>query len=313
MTMKQRLQRLLNPRTMIDRRPSPPTTEALSTTPPQRCRLLELPAELRNAIYELVLQEEEVIELAHLPIPALAATCHQIQQECIPMYFSINRFSVTLVKNNDRFTKPSTSNQKWLKELSLARNSHIRELHIAFRSEKNLPSPSSPISSELYLHILSLYGDVSEISRPIILPPNERKILIARTRLAQQHLGLELFDKTNIARALKKTPTSIHGIAAYDAVRLAERLLHHYHVREFARSHRILGNSFFSAMCDLGIIIAIQETRWIKERYGFPCGIRGDCPVPQWHDRVDSRDVLGHETEDLFPLKSLVWQPAKSR
>lgn len=64
-----------------------------------RCRLLELPAELRNHIYEfVVLQESRVSIFTWLPAheedaqPALSLTCRQIRNECLPVYYDVNTF-----------------------------------------------------------------------------------------------------------------------------------------------------------------------------------------------------------------------------
>lgn len=71
---------------------SPASTPHYST----RCALLELPAELRNKIYEYALVEQWCIEIDrqnHLQ-PGLLRTCHQIRAEAIEMFYSENQFQL---------------------------------------------------------------------------------------------------------------------------------------------------------------------------------------------------------------------------
>lgn len=61
----------------------------------RKSRLLALPAELRNAIYSLVLVEPSdiVISTKHYSQPpALLATCRQVREEASSLYYSLNRF-----------------------------------------------------------------------------------------------------------------------------------------------------------------------------------------------------------------------------
>lgn len=69
-----------------------------------QCRLLMLPPELRNCIYELVVTRDTPISMRpnarstngkskiYLQQPALAATCRQIQKEVLEIYYSRNIF-----------------------------------------------------------------------------------------------------------------------------------------------------------------------------------------------------------------------------
>ena len=55
--------------------------------------LRKLSPELRNAIYELVLLDEEPINIAKERQPAITRVCRQVRQECIAMYYFHNKFS----------------------------------------------------------------------------------------------------------------------------------------------------------------------------------------------------------------------------
>jgi hypothetical protein len=57
-------------------------------------RCIDLPAEIRNRIYGYVCYRESRIELAHLMTPSISCTCHQLQQEALPIFFDMNVFVV---------------------------------------------------------------------------------------------------------------------------------------------------------------------------------------------------------------------------
>jgi len=57
--------------------------------------LLELPAELRNLIYEYTLTAPDRLVLTNDTLPeqpALTRTCRQIRSECLPMFYEKNQF-----------------------------------------------------------------------------------------------------------------------------------------------------------------------------------------------------------------------------
>lgn len=62
----------------------------------QHCRLLQIPSELRNRIYELVLIQHEPIRLpfgqSERDKRALLRTCHQIHDEAVGIYYGNNAF-----------------------------------------------------------------------------------------------------------------------------------------------------------------------------------------------------------------------------
>ena len=72
-------------------------TPQINTSP--RCRLLELPAELRNQIYELVLTQNLRCRRdpppgtgVSLPGPGLLRTCKMIYQEALALYYRYTTF-----------------------------------------------------------------------------------------------------------------------------------------------------------------------------------------------------------------------------
>lgn len=83
-----------------------------------RCRLLELPAELRNKIYEYALYAKEKIAVTtSLTEPSLLETCHMIRKEARSMWYTSNNFTInivdldfTLERSWTRHVKASTPN-----------------------------------------------------------------------------------------------------------------------------------------------------------------------------------------------------------
>lgn len=79
------------------------TTPELDT-PPQgvACPLLELPAELRNEIYGLVLCKNDriVVSSAGYEREGLLSVCKQVRQEALKIYYYENKFVVEVHKWN---------------------------------------------------------------------------------------------------------------------------------------------------------------------------------------------------------------------
>lgn len=64
-----------------------------------KCRLLSLPAELRNRIYEMVVVHQQPITMSHRrrhrltrTPPAITRTCQQIKNESLPIFYEWNTF-----------------------------------------------------------------------------------------------------------------------------------------------------------------------------------------------------------------------------
>ncbi|KAK4613958.1 hypothetical protein CLAFUW4_09623 [Fulvia fulva] len=97
----------------------------------QHCRLLQLPAELRNQIWReaLVKDDNERIDLAHLPKPSLLCTCRQIEAEALRIFFFANRFVLNIVITEEWRVQPYTDDSaiRW------TLNAEKRGLSIAIR------------------------------------------------------------------------------------------------------------------------------------------------------------------------------------
>ncbi|CAK3936123.1 Hypothetical predicted protein [Lecanosticta acicola] len=97
------------------------------------CRLLNLPAELRNEIYELVLVSSGRIELTttrpkSLREPAFLAISRQIRTEATAIYYGSNTFCRKVYYNDGRRWSLL---EKWLRKIGPERCSMLREMVIS--------------------------------------------------------------------------------------------------------------------------------------------------------------------------------------
>lgn len=80
--------------------PSSPSHRNLDAAPESRLRLLQLPAELRNAIYRYILVQPDPIDIPNnfanhgYQEPALLTTCKEIRKEAIAIFHMENVFDV---------------------------------------------------------------------------------------------------------------------------------------------------------------------------------------------------------------------------
>lgn len=95
------------------------------------CRILNLPAELRNMIYIRALPQEELVYTkgVNIHIPALLRTCRKMRYEAAAMYFTSNRFYITVTDQKARFAAAA---QPWC-DLS-----HVQVTPLAFPGARSL-------------------------------------------------------------------------------------------------------------------------------------------------------------------------------
>lgn len=88
--------------------------------------LLDLPAELRNAIYELVVFQQEHRDITR-PQPPLTRVCRQIRSECVPISMQRNNFQANFISVDaiEHFSK-------WIRQLGLEHGPHIGSLLLMF-------------------------------------------------------------------------------------------------------------------------------------------------------------------------------------
>ena len=85
----------LSPRTDAQKKPAKKERKS------QQSPLLDLPAELRNTIFEYALVEERPINVEHLrATPQLFLVSHQVRRECVSLFYLSNSFTITLYDAN---------------------------------------------------------------------------------------------------------------------------------------------------------------------------------------------------------------------
>ncbi|KAH9831078.1 hypothetical protein Tdes44962_MAKER02156 [Teratosphaeria destructans] len=117
----------------------------------QRCpRLLALPAELRNTIYELALAPVGGLRIAippsgHLPRPALLKVCKQITTEASGLYYSVHTFSSPMT--------PAPLNVFiWISHLQAEERKHIATLELELVSNASIETRLDPHAQAAYPH-----------------------------------------------------------------------------------------------------------------------------------------------------------------
>ncbi|KAK3697693.1 hypothetical protein LTR37_017342 [Vermiconidia calcicola] len=87
--------------------------------------LLTLPAELRDRVYELVLEEDRVIQVSNVhPVrheadflePAITRVNHQLRREALPVYYGCSYFKVVIVDRMMAYPLPTCVHR--IKQLS---------------------------------------------------------------------------------------------------------------------------------------------------------------------------------------------------
>ena len=149
-------------------------TNTMSTNPKPICRFLELPAELRNRIYELVLVKEKPKLQCFLPPtivsietmektqfiqqPALTRTCSQIRQESLPVFYGGNIFFISCLRYRPLI--------KWLAIIGAKNRSMLRQAYQPLIFEKD-KSDSLPCSSEFF----KTFGDSVAVPHVELVEP----------------------------------------------------------------------------------------------------------------------------------------------
>lgn len=67
---------------------------------PARATLMGLPGEIRNEVYEQVLEGDEVIDI-NSPFPPITRVCQQLRAETMPIYFDFHIFKTTFKSPDD--------------------------------------------------------------------------------------------------------------------------------------------------------------------------------------------------------------------
>jgi len=179
-----------------------------------RCRLLELPAEVRNRIFELALAEDAYHEIDLWPpyiahdrdLPAVTRTNRQIRKETLPVFTQQALICVFAVAKH----KWQQSRQ-WLKEQTHAvPEVSIREVKMIFTKYGG--------------DILTIYGFLGR-------RPSYSLTHIANTRRMGDHTyeedELRTFVETKIEHLIKESEGSFFGLDEYS--RFADAFVEEYY------------------------------------------------------------------------------------
>lgn len=140
---------------------------AAQNVPP--CRLLELPAELRNRIYHMVVQYQSKVQLKSTGYerPGLLVSCKQIHCEATPMFYRQNTFSE---RNHD--WNPAT----FSKHFQLLPAINGRQLSFNWAIHSTRATPNWPNLLE-WLRLYHAEKTERAVTKPSKLKGNRRAII----------------------------------------------------------------------------------------------------------------------------------------
>jgi hypothetical protein len=93
-------------------------------------RLLDLPAELRKAIYEFHFSDFSGKALLHPAQPPLARTCHQLRDEVLPLFYSQCQFHIQFQQTGKWKMKLGDESSLWFFHMAADYARYIRRLKI---------------------------------------------------------------------------------------------------------------------------------------------------------------------------------------
>lgn len=101
----------------------------------EECQLLQLPSEIRNRIYELILlNDSNVVDVRKAyKTPPLLSTCHQIYNEAGSLYYSNAIFSVKAERGGDHeFVHRSATGLciHWLATRAFGASEHVKRVRL---------------------------------------------------------------------------------------------------------------------------------------------------------------------------------------
>jgi hypothetical protein len=131
----------------------------------QTSRLLRLPSELRNRIYELVLIQPDAIRLPQGRSESgkrdLLCTCRQIHDEAVGIYYGSNAFIAdcgSWFLNVDLIC--------WLRGLGPKKRSMLRDVRLSLRQQRVLGSLSGPRDMDFFITALMKKLDAMGLMLP---------------------------------------------------------------------------------------------------------------------------------------------------
>jgi hypothetical protein len=133
----------------------------IMSTSTQTCKFFDLPPELRNHIYELVLLDtdvEYVVDNWDWEFPSLLHVCTQIRSEALGLYYSRTMFYLTCDDWQDGMLFCNTMIVKWLRALSTTALNALKKVIMEHR-DYSIENLALDTEGEGYLIDFSDEGD----------------------------------------------------------------------------------------------------------------------------------------------------------
>lgn len=120
---------------------TPPPAHEHSLPDQTATSFLDLPAELRNVIYRMVLPEEAEIDVSALSRPkepGLLAACRQIRDEGLDVYYGENQFVYYPLFRMQRLGGQLVDDDRWIRSIGELRGRRIRHLRLGLGVHEEL-------------------------------------------------------------------------------------------------------------------------------------------------------------------------------
>ena len=132
----------------------------------QTCRLLRLPSELRNRIYELILIQEDQIRMpagrTEGDKRALLCTCHQIHDEAVGIYYGNNAF---IADCGSWFLNADLT--CWLRGLGWKKRLLLKDVRLSLRQQRMFSPPCGIEDTLFFFTALIKRLDAAGLSLPL--------------------------------------------------------------------------------------------------------------------------------------------------
>jgi hypothetical protein len=107
-------------------------TEAGSQCASRRCRLLELPAELRFRIYQFYMEAEPNASTSRPREPALTVISRSVRAATLPIYYSSYTLTLYSLVKCDVYGQVRLSRESWFRHILSEKIKHIKRFNIRY-------------------------------------------------------------------------------------------------------------------------------------------------------------------------------------
>jgi hypothetical protein len=106
--------------------------EAGSQCASRRCRLLELPAELRSRVYQCYMEEESNASTSRPREPALTFISRSVRAATLPIYYSNYTLTLHSLVKCDVYGQVRLSRESWFRHIQSEKIKHIKRFNIRY-------------------------------------------------------------------------------------------------------------------------------------------------------------------------------------